>query len=108
MSLNKFKIALLEKFPDFKVENEEIYNFVETYIADQQREFKQNKSGNKLSFGKYVGYSISELALTSKGYEYIQWLTQQAWFNEEKYPNEFAELKKLGIKKKSVKRTPLE
>ena len=108
MSLNKFKIALLEKFPDLKVENEEIYNFVETYIDEQQKEFKQNKCDGKLQFGKYKGYKLSELALTSKGSEYIQWLTQQAWFNEEKYPNEFAELKKLGIKKKLVKRTPLE
>ena len=108
MSLVKFKIALLEAFPDFQTDYDQIYIFVETYIDDQQKEFKQNKSDGKLQFGKYKGYKRSELALTSKGSEYIQWLTQQSWFNEEKYPNEFAELKKLGIKKKAVKRAPLE
>ena len=106
MSLNKFKIALLEKFPDFKVENEEIYNFVETYIADQQREFKQNKSGNKLSFGQYVGYSISELALTDKGKSYLEWLVSQTFFTVEKFPEYYDEIKRLKIKKKLE--TPLE
>ena len=106
MSLNKFKIALLEKFPDFKVENEEIYNFEETYIADQQREFKQNKSGNKLSFGKYVGYSISELALTDKSKSYLEWLVSQTFFTVEKFPEYYDEIKRLKIKKKT--RTPLE
>ena len=97
MSLNKFKIALLEKFPDLKVENEEIYNFVETYIADQQREFKQNKSGNKLSFGKYVRYSISELALTDKGKSYLEWLVSQTFFTVEKFPEYYDEIKRLKI-----------
>ena len=108
MALVKFKNSLIEKFPDIAVENEEIYNFVEKYVEDQTKEFKQNKSDGKLQFGRYKGYSLSELSLTSKGAEYIQWITQQSWFNEEKYPEHYEQLKKLGIKKKNQKKVPLE
>ena len=105
-SLIKFRSSLLEAFPDIAVENEEIYNFVEKYIEDQQKEFKQNKGANKLSFGKYAGYSISELALTDKGKSYLEWLVGQSFFTPEKFPEYYDEIKRLKIKKKT--RTPLE
>jgi hypothetical protein len=104
-ALTKFSEALYEQFPAI---TDEMKEWVASYIEDDSKAFKALKDDGKISFGKWRGYSIAELAQTSKGLEYIQWCLAQTWFEESKFPALFADIKRLNIKKAPIKKkTPL-
>ena len=105
MSLSKFAIAFDERFKTMPVEYR---TFIDEYLENEKREYENNKSNGKITFGKYKGYSVKELALTDKGKDYLQWLMSQEFFSEQKFPDLHNELKILKIKKKKTKLTPLE
>ena len=105
MSLSKFSIAFHERFSTMPIEYR---TFIDEYMQNEKKEYDSNKQNGKLTFGKYRGYSIKELALTQKGKEYLEWLMAQTFFSEEKFPDLHKELKELKIKKKKTKLTPLE
>ena len=105
MSLSKFAIAFDERFKTMPVEYR---TFIDEYMQNEKKEYENNKQNGKLTFGKYRGYSIKELSLTTKGKDYLQWLLAQTFFTEDKFPDLHKELKELKIKKKSTKLTPLE
>ena len=108
MSLNKFKTALLEAFPDIAVENEEIYNFMETYIEKEQQSYQKSKENREITWGKYKNYTVKQLSLTEIGKQYLAWSLQQNWMTEDKFSWFIEDCKAVGIKKKAVKRAPLE
>ena len=105
MALAKFGVALKEKFPEL---DPEISEFMASYMEKEQKEFQELKHDGKLTFGKFKGYSLDELANTSKGKEYLQWLMAQSFFSEDKFAAYHKQLKVLGIKKKKVVKAPLE
>ncbi len=105
MSLSKFAIAFDERFKTMPVEYR---TFIDEYMENEKKEYNNNKQNGKLTFGKYRGYSVKELALTEKGKEYLQWLLAQTFFTVDKFPDLHKELNDLKIKKKKTKLTPLE
>jgi hypothetical protein len=105
MSLVKFATAIDEKFPEMPSEYKD---FITSYIEAEQKVYTDNKSNGKITFGKYKGYSVKELALTAKGKDYLQWLMSQTFFTEDKFPDLYNQLKELKIKKKATKLAPLE
>ena len=108
MSLIKFKTSLLEAFPDIAVDNEEIYNFVEKYMEEQQKSYQKSKENREISWGKYKNYTVKQLSLTDIGKQYLSWSLQQNWMTEDKFGWFIDDCKAVGIKKKAVKRAPLE
>ena len=74
--------------------------WIEDYIKENKKEYRDNRDSGKLTFGKYKGYEISELAQTEKGKDYLQWLMAQSFFSEDKFTCYHNKLKELGIKKK--------
>jgi hypothetical protein len=100
MSLVKFRDALVAEIPDVDTSNK-VFKFLQDYIENDIKLYKSNKKDNKLTFGKFAGYTIKEVASGGdKGKSYLEWLMAQSWFTEEKFPNEYEELKRLKIKKK--------
>jgi hypothetical protein len=99
MSLLKFKDALLEHIPDLDNTNV-VFKFLQEYIENEQKIYKANKKDNKLTFGKFSGYTIKEVASSEKGKSYLEWLMAQSWFVPDKFPEHYEELKRLKIKKK--------
>ena len=108
MSLIKFKNSLIEAFPDIAVDNEEIYNFVEKYMEEQQKSYQKSKENREISWGKYKNYTVKQLSLTDIGKQYLLWSLQQNWMTEDKFGWFIDDCKAVGIKKKAVKRAPLE
>ena len=108
MSLIKFKNSLIEAFPDIAVDNEEIYNFVEKYMEEQQKSYQKSKENREISWGKYKNYTVKQLSLTDIGKQYLSWSLQQNWMTEDKFGWFIDDCKAVGIKKKAVKRAPLE
>lgn len=104
MSLVKFQTALHEEFPEL---GQEIATFLEVYIAKEKAEYKDNKKDNKLTFGKFKGYSILELSTLEKGKDYLQWVLSQTWVDDEKWAWFRDECKRLKVVKKTTKRLPL-
>lgn len=85
----------------------EVCDMIDEFNEIEQKKFKQLKKDNKITFGRYRGYTPKELALTEKGKDYLSWLLTQDWMME-KRSDLVEHIKELGIKKKSLKRTPLE
>ena len=104
MSLNKLLETLLSEFPedDDDTDSSRVINFIKKYIETEQKNYTENKDNNKLTFGKFKGYSVKELALTDKGIDYLQWLLSQSWCTEDKFGMIYDECKKLNIKKKKL------
>lgn len=105
MSLSKFAIAFGERFTAMPVEYR---TFIDEYMENERKEYDNNKCNGKITFGKYKGYSVKELALTEKGKDYLQWLMSQEFFSDQKFPDLHKELRELKIKKKKTKLAPLE
>jgi uncharacterized protein (DUF3820 family) len=103
MSWPKFVEAFKEKFPEEHVVKEDVVEWIEDYIKENKKEYRDNRDSGKLTFGKYKGYEISELAQTEKGKDYLQWLMAQSFFSEDKFTCYHNKLKELGIKKKKNK-----
>jgi uncharacterized protein (DUF3820 family) len=104
MSWPKFVEAFKEKFPEEHVVKEDVVEWIEDYIKENKKEYRDNRDSGKLTFGKYKGYEISELAQTEKGKDYLQWLMAQSFFSEDKFTCYHNKLKELGIKKKKEKK----
>ena len=100
MALNKLFTVLVEKFSSDD-KHEEVLNFIDTYIADEQKQYEKNKQDKALTFGKFAGYSVKELSTTVKGKSYLSWLLSQSWCDEEKFGWIHEECVKYDVKKKT-------
>lgn len=100
MSLQKLIDHLDVKFFDLsKHSAADLYQGILDYKAKQDQEYKKLKTENKITFGKYKGFSIKELTSTLKGKDYCRWLLKQEWFTE-KFTDLIEEMERFGIKKK--------
>ena len=80
MSLAKFQEALIAEFNNCDDEQTKlILEFVDGYIQEDRKQYKEQKKNKQLTFGKYKGYSVKELSLTMKGKDYLRWLLTQTW-----------------------------
>ena len=109
MALRALIQKLEEKFPTETVSADAsaIMTFITEYADEEAKKYEQNKTNNAINFGKYKGYTPKELSLTEKGKDYLHWMLSQTWMTEDKFGSIIAECNKLGIKKKTIKRVPL-
>jgi uncharacterized protein (DUF3820 family) len=99
MSIQKLIDHIDIKFFDLsKYSAADLYQGILDYKTEQDEQYKKLKTENKVTFGKYRGFSIRELTSTLKGKEYCRWLLKQDWFTE-KFTDLIEEMEKYGIKK---------
>ena len=104
MSLTKFRELLVEQLKEQMVSADGvlILEFLDKQIVEQKAEYKLNKDTGRISFGKYKGFTIKDVLKcpSGKGESYIQWLMNQSWFVDDKYPDLYQQIKDCKIKKK--------
>ena len=105
MALRNLIEKLEDKFPDDT--EHPIMKFIVEYTAEEAKKYDDNKSKGEIHWGKFKGYTPKELSLTDKGKDYLGWCLSQTWLTDDKFGAFIAECNKLGIKKKVVKRVPL-
>ena len=64
----------------------DIIDYVDGYIAEEQKKYDINKANKALTFGKYKGFTVKELSSTPKGRDYLSWLRRQQWCTPQKFP----------------------
>ena len=87
MAINR----LHESFEIFLVANPEcdkaeLTKFVRDFISADQEEYKRNADTGKLTFGKYRGLTVEQVVGLPKGQSYLKWLSNQLWFQMDKFP----------------------
>ena len=109
MALRALIQKLEEKFPTetLSADASTIMTFITEYADEEAKKYEQNKANNAITWGKYKGYTPKELSLTEKGKDYLAWCLSQTWMTDDKFGSFIAECSKLGIKKKIIKRVPL-
>lgn len=113
MALKRLRQSILDEFPTVDQEGDStstvtLMAFIDSYIDKEEAEYKKNKENNLITWGKYKGYSVKELALTDKGKSYLEWTLSQTWVSPDKFGWFIDECKALKIVKKNSRRTPLE
>ena len=104
LATSKLIEAVNQRYPDLtEINGADLMQFIQEYSDRQYEEYKKLKANRELHFGKYKGYTIKELCLTTKGKDYMIWLMSQTWFSEDKYPDLYDDIKSCGLKKKSSK-----
>ena len=99
--LQKLIENLNEKFGDISmITGSELYQAIEDFKKDEDDKYQKLKQEGKITFGKYKGYTITEMQRTSKGKDYLRWLLQQTWFTE-KFTDLVEQIENEGIKKKN-------
>jgi uncharacterized protein (DUF3820 family) len=101
--IQKLLEHLNEKFPVISMTTgTELYSEIEEYKKEEDAKYQKLKQEGKITFGRYKGYSVTEMTRTSKGKDYLRWLLQQGWFTE-KFVDLVEAIEKEGIKKKNTK-----
>jgi hypothetical protein len=77
-----------------------ILDFIDDFIQAEDAKYQKNKQNRALSFGKFKGFTIKEVLAADKGKSYLEWLTQQQWFNSDKFPDLYDDIQTSGFKKK--------
>tara|TARA_R110001606_G_scaffold114673_1_gene242249 strand:- start:1326 stop:1631 length:306 start_codon:yes stop_codon:yes gene_type:complete len=87
MAINRlhesFEIMLIAN-PD--CDKAELIKFVRDFISADQAEYKKNADSGKLTFGKYRGLTVEQVVGLPKGQSYLKWMSNQLWFEEDKFP----------------------
>jgi hypothetical protein len=91
--------------PDMSTEN--ILDFIDEFITEQDDQYRKNKENKALSFGKWKGFTIKELSVSDKGKSYLEWLLSQQWCSEDKFGYIHEECRLLNIKKKIQRKAVL-
>jgi len=89
------------------IDTDIVFGLIDEFAAMEEKRYAAMRKDKKLTFGKYRGYTVKELALSEKGAAYCSWLLSQTWFVE-KNSHLVDEIKELNIKPAKFKRTPLE
>ena len=79
---------------------EGLMDFAREYVDQQRVEYEENKSKKALTFGKWKGFKVAELAQTEKGRSYLTWLLSQTWCTEDKFKYIHDGCSQAGIKKR--------
>jgi uncharacterized protein (DUF3820 family) len=101
--IQKLLEHLNEKFPVISMTTgSELYSEIEDFKKEEDAKYQKLKQEGKITFGKYKGYSVTEMTRTPKGKDYLRWLLQQGWFTE-KFTDLVEQIEAQGIKKKELK-----
>ena len=91
MSLQRLKDEMKTEFMNEdgkmkKVTAANVFKFVNEWIENEQANYKKNRDSGLITFGKYKGQSVEQVAQLEKGLDYLGWVSRQSWFNNEKFP----------------------
>lgn len=115
MALRKLIDAIDEQFDENSIENgvqstrlhtakaKDLYDFINNYYEEDQKQYQKNKENKALTFGRWRGFTVKELAVSEKGKDYLSWLLSQTWCTPDKFGYIHEECKALNIKKKSLR-----
>ena len=78
----------------------DVLAFISQYVADEKKSYESNKAARNITWGKYKGNSVSQVANMEKGKSYLEWTLSQTWMTEDKFSWFYDECKKIGISKK--------
>ena len=104
--LEQLKEHLADGLKAESIEQAVVFRLIDEFADMEEKRYAMLRKDKKLTFGKYRGYTVKELALTEIGTTYCSWLLGQTWFVE-KNSHLVDEIKELGIKAAKFKRTPL-
>ena len=92
MSLQRLSDELKKEYVDSdtgklkKTTAANMFKFVNEWIENEQSTYKKNKDSGLITFGKFKGQSVEQVAQLEKGIDYLGWVSRQSWFNSEKFP----------------------
>ena len=72
-----------------------IVDWIRNYANEKNKEFLANRESGKITFGKYKGQTIEQVAKLDKGLDYLGWILRQTWFNSDKFPALYAQIKEV-------------
>ena len=72
-----------------------IVDWLRNYVNEKTKEFKVNRESGKLTFGKYKGQTVGQVANLDKGLDYLGWILKQTWFSSDKFPSLHAQIKEV-------------
>ena len=64
-----------------------IFKFVNDFIENEQKTYQKNRDSGLITFGKYKGQSVEQIAQLDKGLDYLGWISRQSWFSADKFPS---------------------
>ena len=77
-----------------------VMDYIDTFIDKEQKKYETLKDKKALTFGKFKGFTVKEVAAAPKGKSYLEWLLGQTWCTEDKFQYIYDGCKELNIKKK--------
>jgi hypothetical protein len=92
MSLQRLSDELKNEFVDSdtgklrKIAAGNVFKFVNDFIENEQANYKKNKDSGLITFGKFKGQSVEQVAQLDKGLDYLGWISRQSWFSADKFP----------------------
>ena len=101
--LKKLRSALIEKTSDTDMNSAQIMDFIDEYIEDEQKKYEVLKGKKAITFGKWRGFTVKEVAATAKGKDYLSWLISQTWCTEDKFQYIYDGCKESGVVKKKAR-----
>lgn len=104
MALQQLLNHLDTAFPDLnssEITGKQIYDEILNFKNLEDEKYKALKTERRVTFGKFKGFTISELCKTPKGKDYCRWLLSQSWFTE-KFTDLIEDIQKEGIKKNNT------
>ena len=63
-----------------------VVDWLKTYVAEKNKEFASNRDEGKITFGKYRGQTVEQVAGLDKGLDYLGWVSRQTWMSADKFP----------------------
>jgi len=83
---------------------EDMLNYIDNFIEIEEAKYDKLKGKKALTFGKFKGFTVKEVAKTAKGKQYLTWLLGQAWCSEDKAHFKYIHdgCKELNIKKNTA------
>ena len=78
MALQKLQNELSARFSTDSTATE-ILEYISKYVTDEQAQYSELRSSNKITFGKHRGRLVSELCDTQEGLQYLAWALDQEW-----------------------------
>jgi hypothetical protein len=92
MSLQRLKDEMKKEYVDSdtgklrKIAAGNVFKFVNDFIEKEQSAYKKNTESGLITFGKYKGQSVEQVAQLDKGLDYLGWISRQSWFSADKFP----------------------
>ena len=99
--------SIQNEFPMLGIEGhqvtaDQLMEFIDTYCETERAKYQELKKNNLITWGKFKGMSVKELASTAKGKSYLEWTLRQTWVTPDRFGWFIEECQKEGIQKKNL------